>query len=340
MGGRAARCCDCGGSGRRRRRRSSALRLDAAHTRTLRSLAYVALGQGSAGIAAEYAERAVQLAPHDAWGVGDLAFVQYCQGRDADALATAAHALELDGDNPSALATKARVLVDYAEHRPARALLQQVAERDPGHAEVRMLCAVLWLLDQPERALRSIEEALTLRPGDPLMLFWLGEVRAQLGRDDAADAYRAAVEGIARWRDLDGATLRVAAMAHLGLREYDACVQTAFKAVTRGLLRERDVVAAHFDIGLAMLCLGHSEFGVRQYELTIERARAMPPLLARGALIEARLALARRARVHPALREPESRIRTVTRALKRAIPAQIDEEVVGAARAAPEAAGG
>lgn len=160
------------------------------HIAALSDFAVLLMSQGRKDEAARYLRRVLELRPDDSLAQWHLDQLQNqppatgsAGGPEIDRLRSA---VDLDPEDPGALARLGDALLLERSFRAAETPLRRAVELDPTNAETRIaLASALWENNQPGDALLHAREAANLRPGDPAphrllggILLWRGEYMA------------------------------------------------------------------------------------------------------------------------------------------------------------------
>ena len=120
-----------------------------------------------------------------------LAEVRQMQGRFADALAHAKHALAIDGGDPGALLAKAEAERCAGEHDAALSTLTLAEDAAPGHPGVARAQAIARFDDRaPQAAYDALVRLAELTPQARPPRFHLALLAGWMGWDDVARRYR------------------------------------------------------------------------------------------------------------------------------------------------------
>ena len=223
---------------------------------------------GRLDAAAEAFERALELEPRHAELLGELAELQFAQGRPEQAEAYLRRARELDPDDPATLQTAAEVLRKQERYPEALEAYRSILETVPDFAPALAgLGDVLYRLERPGEAAAALERAVSLDPDAPFagsVHRLLGQIARESGRTDRAiEHFERAVE--LDPRDLDS-------IDHLALLRFERRQYSeALEGYRRMLELGRDTAAVHSNVGASLFYLNRPREALRSFERALER---------------------------------------------------------------------
>lgn len=133
-----------------------------------------------------YFEQAVTINPESVSARLNLGRALLYQGQFHEAAENLAFAVELDPELPGARLMLCEALRKAGRGEESIPHLNEELRRDPRSVPARMNLAAIVSIDQPQQAVQLLMEAQRLNPGNPHILFQMGEVRLSQNQPEEA----------------------------------------------------------------------------------------------------------------------------------------------------------
>jgi tetratricopeptide (TPR) repeat protein len=255
--------------------------------------------------------RALELDRDNPWALAGRGSVLHSLRRYREALQLLDHAIELER-MPFALAAKATVLIDIGEYGKAIELLDEViATEAPDGWILRLKGWAAELLERGDLALKAYERALEIERVSPWAERGIAEARLLLGEREAALAgFRRVVDRASSTASVDPSEMTLVGWGYLRVAQLERKgsaerYELAIRYLGNALAFEEDVVPVQLDIALAQMSSGEHRRACQAYRRGIAAAQDLPPLRRRAVLEVARNDLRSTQRLVPRLAKAE-----------------------------------
>jgi tetratricopeptide (TPR) repeat protein len=231
--------------------------------------------------ALEHFSLAVRAAPRNAWILASKGATEYSLDMYDEALASLGQALESNGEYAWAHGVRAMVLADLARFSQAQADVERALTIQPSMDWCWVLAGWLALHEDgaaamgsaaADRAERAFRRALEANPEEGSALAGLGEALAIQAHDREAQAtFERAVEVLEREDSTDASGYAARGWCLLRLKDYDEAIDAFLTASSL----DPELIAASFDLALALLCKGESDVGLEEFAQAASRVTSI-----------------------------------------------------------------
>lgn len=218
-------------------------------------------------------DKALEMRLDDDWLLPKKGETLHMIGGYDEALKSLNQALDQNPENALALRTKGRLMSDIGHFKEAVDLLDKVIKHDISDPDVFAVRG--WSLenigkDRALDALQSYEIALKKKPDDIWIEMGIANCQQNLGDLKKAEGTYLSIIKKIKDRDIvDAHTMSIVGWCQYRLGDYDEAVRLFLDALSLNA----DMISTQFDLALAFMCSGRNNFGLQQYQRSLELVR-------------------------------------------------------------------